>query len=560
MKVYKVPLVFMIPPIISSNTSPDLRLPASTLPQTNIQSALDVLVQHKEKDPWKKEEIQKGLELLKESLSDFSLSKNTYKKIHDVATSLLHLNAKNGGKFIHKDQKALLEHISIASRLRALENPLTKEQAEAVLDQFHEKDNKDLLKKWCLSGLDIRAFLYNPIESRFILKAHLDKVAGYWDHEIKFSEVDQTIHMLIEGTYTNISPFVNSVYLKKMPLVPILSISRDYITDKHDPSKVWEYLPDKGLTLHNPAVWDTLPITGRLSPDEVSYAQEKAALHAQGAENGQYIVELTSLWHKPKESLLGSGLESLKSGEHPWLRIIKPDGTFHCVGFNLGKRMSAPGATSTGVFLSPDPREPFSRTARIITGIKMTEEQYKELVKQIETDQKQAVDFHFLEQNCTKFMQSVVDMLHVEVKDKPVFYSPISEVAFRAIPIGLQKGITSIQKACTPITFSIGEFIPPVIAKIFKVIGTFFRLIGERFLLLITGKQLFYLNKKDIKIQKKDPHNGIPWYKVMTHLNIAAENSLVQTFLPIKLIEWQMQVKGTRVYSGKEKFHNQYKK
>jgi len=551
----------MIPSLTPSPISPEIKTPSTDpVAKKKIQSALDILMQHSAREPWKKEEIQDGLGILKEALADFSFSVTTYQKIHDIATTLLHLKGKDGGKYIPNDQKALLEHLSIASHLRASKEPLTKEQAEKALEQFREKDNKELIERWKKSGLDVRALLYNPEESRFIMKAHLDKAAHYWNHEIRFNEEDKTIHVCIEGEYKDIHPFVNSVYLKKTPLIPISSISHDFITDNDDPFKIWEYMPDRGLTLHNPADWNKLPVTGHLSQEEVAYAQKKATLHAKEAENGQYVVELVSLWKKPKDSALMSGLENIKSGEHPWIRIIKPDGTFYSVGFNLGKKILGPGAISKGVFLSPDPREPFARTARINTGIKINEEQFHSLVHQIEKDQIQEVDFHFLEQNCTKFLQSVVDMLQVETPQKPIFYARVSDVAFRALPTGVQKCFHTIKRVFTPIATLIDSCIPPVVTRIFTTIGTFFTLLGERLLLLFAGKQLFYLNKKDIMVQREDPHKGIPWYRVVTHIQIASENSLVQTFLPIKLIEWQMSIPGTRVYPGSSTFHDQYSK
>lgn len=525
-----------------------------------IQSALDVLAEHSATGPWKKEEVQEGLEILKEAVSDLPFSCETHQKIYTLANTLLQLEEKKGGRFIPHDQKALLEHMTIASTLRSNPEPLTADQMSQVLGQFRSKENQALLKKWKEAGLDLRAFLYNPMESRFILHAHLEKAARYWNDEIRFHEEDMSIHMRIEGEYQDVRSFVHSVHLKKSPLIPISSITRDFITDNEDPAKVWEYMPERGLSLHHSSNWESLPITGQLSPEEVAYAQEKAKLHGKGAENGQYVVELVSLWKKPKKSALSSGVEDLKSGEHPWIRLIKPDGTYYSVGFNLGQKLSLPGAISKGVFLSPDPREPLARTGRVVTGIKITEAQFSTLVQQIETEQRQEVDFHFLEQNCTKFLQSVVDTLQVETPQKPVFYARISEVAFRALPKGVQTGLKAIKRVVKPIGTFLGDFIPPIVVSFFRSIGNFFQYLGERFLLWAAGRQTIYLNKKNIRVQQEDPHRGVPWYRFAEHARIASENSLVQTFLPIKLIEWQMQVFGTRVYEGSTSFHAQYRK
>lgn len=535
-------------------------LPVEAARRQQIQSALDALSQHSATTSWNKEEVQEGLETLKEALSDLPPSLETHRKIYTLANTLLQLTEKQGGRYLPYDQKALVEHMLIASELRSSPDPLSEATMSKVLCQFRTKENQELLKKWQEAGLDVRAFLYNPLESRFILHAHLDKSARYWNDEIRFHEADKSIHMRIEGEYKDIRSFVHSVHLKKTPLIPISSITRDFITDNEDPAKVWEYMPDRGLSLHNAGMWERLPATGRLSPEEVAYAQQKAMLHGNGAETGQYVVELVSLWKKPKKSALLSGVEDLKSGEHPWIRLIKPDGTFYSVGFNLGQKLSLPGSISKGVFLSPDPREPFARTGRVVTGIKINEAQFRTLVKQIETEQQQEVDFHFLEQNCTKFLQSVVDTLQVETPQKPVFYARVSEIAFRALPRGVQKGLTAMNRVIKPIGTFIGDFLPPIIVSFFKAIGNFFQYIGERCLLWVAGRQTIYLNKKSIRVQKEDPHRDVPWYRIGEHARIASENSLVQTFLPIKLIEWQMQVFGTRVYGGSTPFHDQYGK
>ena len=77
-----------------------------------------------------------------------------------------------------------------------------------------------------------------------------------------------------------------------------------------------------------------------------------------------------------------------------------------------------------------------------------------------------------------------------------------------------------------------------------------------------------------MSIENENPHKNVPWYKLVTHINIALDHRLVRSFLPIKVAEWQLAqsvnsegkpcknnegAPCTREFSGKTAFHDQYK-
>lgn len=530
-----LPLTAAFPPVLSITE------------KQQMVDNLTLFMRKIEESSLQKRDIQRGVNLLKEVFSDTSFSIDHSREIYTLATALLQVGSK---------EQALLEHMKIAISLRTSTEPLDEKKMESVLSQFTQKENKQLLSKWKKEKLDIRAFLYNPLESRFVMKMHLDKASHYWSDEIRFSEEDKALSLRINGVFQSLTPFMRAFVIKKEPLIPMASVHRESLVEKTDSSKTWEYLPETGLTPYSSAQWETLPPFGHLSPEEVAYAQKKALLHAKGASEGQYIVEIVAHWRKPNNSFLLSGIQEINSGGHPWIRLIKPDGTWYSVGFNIGKKLAVLGQRTMGVLLAPDPEETIPHTARTVTGIRINEMQFQDLLSHIEETQKQKVDFQYAEQNCTRFIQSVVDCIDLE--EKPFFHVRISEMAFRSLPKAVQKGLTAIKNGLKPFTDAIGQLIPPVIPRIFKLVTTTFQLIGDRLLLFILGKQLFYLNKKELKLRQKDPHAGIPWYHFLTHLQIAADNQLVKAFVPLKVLEWQMKAPGTRVYPGSLPFREQY--
>jgi hypothetical protein len=453
---------------------------------------------------------------------------------------------------------AFAERMETYLRIISMEENLSEASAERIVSSFGSKINKDLVSKWKASNLNLKAFLYHPHLASFVIDSFLPSSARYYGHELRFNKSTNSLECMIEGRYQDLSPLANALVVHQKKLFANCKYTE--ICSRKEPSNTWFYLPTSGLSKWERANWKKLQPCGMLTPEQVACAQEGAKLTAVGAENGKYVIEIVTSWRDSKGNFLTSGVHhTFVSPRHPWIRIIKPDGSFYSVGFHLGGSIDAVGEVTKGVFLTPDTWETLPHSARPITGIKITESQCNDIIREIERYQADETNFQFFDQNCTRFLQFIINLIPLKETDKPVFSASIGEMLFRLQPKFVQKIGLLLNKRMVHLKAFASDFVPPIMYQLATLVSSIFQLILERILLAISGRGLFvYSQRGTFTFEKENPHKGIPWYKVLVHANLALEHRLVQAFAPIKVIEWQMKQSATRVVSGASGFKAQY--
>lgn len=459
---------------------------------------------------------------------------------------------------LSKEEYALLERLHVfaeiqkspAGHARILANPSR---------YFRTPLNKEYLAKWQANGYELDAFLWNPTVPKLIFEGHLHhkmKAYGMMPH---YDPETHKFQIIVDGKYVNADDLAQKITTMEERFFGRRS---HFLVSKENPQETWNFLPEVGLTKWKEREWTKLKPFAHLTVDQITYAQKHALLKAPNPEGKPqpYVIEIVGSWNKYREIPLLSGYQETFSCEHPWIRMIDPKtGALYSIGFNLGERVSPLQPTSVvkGVFRSPDPWETIEYTARPVTGIALTEDQFKDLIAKVEEAQEKEVHFNFIEHNCTKFIEWVVRTFGPEESRGVSFSADISEVFYRVLPRWGRKGtetVTKVQRNVQDVTY---QFIPPIVKDAYELAVAVLRLIVERTIMMISGRWFVYDKQKEFS-DKVDPHAGIPWYHLVTHARIACKEHLIRAFLPRKMYEWQLRQPGTRIYPKGTKLFDQY--
>jgi hypothetical protein len=528
-------------------------------------------------------ELGESLKKARQSLSDRAMSfwrretkeekaarsEMTTKVVRDIASYLSFAKAKSEVTHtinelveliiakkmpLDSEDRALLERERLAMRLR--DNP----EKIHIKNVFRSQINKELLSKWTKAGFPEEAFFWNPTIAPFIFQGHIHNKMKVYGETFEYDAVTHEFKILVDGKLQDVAEIAERVQAKETSFFGHKSTE---LVSKENASEKWNYLPQKGLTVWNDFGWEELSPFASLSENEVAFAQSHA-LRKDGSkgQKGDYVVEILGTIQDYKEYPFVSGYqETFTKYRHAWIRMIAPDGKFYSLGFLRGGVIKPEqlAAMVKGLFRTPDPWETMPYEKLAITGFALNEEDCNVFKAKIQTLQKQEIGFNFIESNCSAFVSWVKDQLAPtrEAGDTVSFAADISEL----VKICLPKTVQTIGKKLSPlwnvVVYYCSEFSPPIMKRIASCALAAIRLIAERTLLAISGRWFSYNKEKEFP-KNDDPHKGIPWWKVMQHINIALEQKLVKVYLPRKVAEWQLAQPQTRVIKANTPLFSQY--
>lgn len=292
-----------------------------------------------------------------------------------------------------------------------------------------------------------------------------------------------------------------------------------------------------------------------------------------------YVLQVVSSWSGPQlqnyYGLADEAEATLLQPQHPWLRLITPEGDVYSVGFNWGKTIGASNLAETveSRFRSPDLWEVLPFNARVVTNIAIDEGQFEKIKADIEKDQTEGLAFNFITQNCSSYISHTLKKIGFDVN----FHVSLKQLVWRSLPKPVKHFVKTIERPWKKITRAVSDVVglitPPAIQWLWKkatkvtktAMNTFTNFSAHALLYLIGGTEGVTKSevKKgfiDRKTNRPEPVLKPKIVKLVESEKMFSENPTDEIYLPRKVIEWQMQQLSTTHLDGRQhkRFYQQF--
>lgn len=434
-----------------------------------------------------------------------------------------------------------------------------------ITDSDLEK-HREFLLKWTRANLPIEIYLANPEEAKLLMKRHLHHQISCYGHEIKIGP-DNHLEILSANKYTPVKELLADLEQGTVCLI-----------SKKD-GKEWVYLPS-GLTEWQTTGWTELRPIARLSDEQLAVTSKRAkelpSPLMSTSERQGYVLQIVSSWGDPLlQNYFGlSGVdETTIQPQHPWLRLITPEGDLYSIGFNWQKSigLSNLAETTESRLRSPDLNETVPFNGRIVTNIAIDEKQFQLIKNDLEKDQGTA--FNFITQNCSAYVSHILKNVGFEA----AFYVNLNELFWRIIPSPVKNFVRTIRKPCRKITkavkYTMKMITPPIIALLMKKTAKIAHTGLNALMNASTNFVLFLIGgRKGVKApevtkgfidpdtNRFPPLQGSETVRLVETKKFFSKTATEKIYLPRKVIEWQMQQKSTTHLDGRShrRFYHQF--
>lgn len=458
-------------------------------------------------------------------------------------------------------------------KARALQNEFVMRELQASTSEIITnevlKEETKQLQRWTREGLPINTYLANPKEAKELLKLHLHHPISYYGHEVRVG-AHNDLEIMCNGTYTRLSTILSDLEWKEARLI-----------SKKNQSE-WNYLPN-GLTQREIVSWKTLEPVTRLSEDQVAIIQKRAQKLTSPlmtpSEKPPYVLQIVSSWSGSlTQKYFGLADEvdtTFIQPQHPWLRLITPEGDLYSVGFNWGKTIGASNLAETvqSRFRSPDLWEALPFNTRVVTNIAIDEHQFEKIKNDIEKDQTEGLAFNFITQNCSTYVAHTLKKIGFDVD----FHVSLKQLIWRSIPKPVKTAVKQMEKPWNKITRFVGDVVgfitPPAITWLWKQTTTIAATALKAFsnfsthviLALIGGTKGVadkevkrgYINHKTNRAETVLQPKIV---RLVTSDKMFSDNPTDEIYLPRKVVEWQMPQSSTTYLDGRthKRFYQQF--
>lgn len=435
--------------------------------------------------------------------------------------------------------------------------------------EAEQKAERAYLSKWERAKLPAKAYHANPSEAKQLIDLHMHHQIAAFGHEVKITS-NGHLEILCNGSYQPVEQVVGHLKAKE----------NAFVSTKDETE--WNYLPDSGLTPWKLLEWTTLDSVAKLGKEELETVQKRAqklSSPLMKQDGGpKYVLQIVSSWYEPKfahNGALGNVDAMVMQPQHPWIRLITPEGNVHIVGFNWGKALTYSNIfeTVTAHLKSPDPVEAVPCISRIVTSIQIDESQFKEIKSDVEEINKNGIAFNFVKQNCTTFIDHIFKKIGMDVK----LHMNSKELIWNCLPNPVQNIFSAIAAPCKKVAEVAGDIFkmltPPIVRKAAKAVsdavGSVFASlynVPKNALLMAFGANRGvcghevgngFFNRVTNMPQELKKYKAVRMISDVKHFFM---NNLSEIFLPRKLVEWQMLQPSTTHVDGREfnRFRQQF--
>ncbi|MBS0654627.1 MAG: hypothetical protein JSR46_02520 [Verrucomicrobia bacterium] len=395
-------------------------------------------------------------------------------------------------------------------------------------------EEKKHIERWKRSGLPVETYHANPKEAKELMKMHLHHCISYYGHEVKIG-ASSGLEILCDGTYTPFSTILND-------------------------TSEWNYLPN-GLTKRSLVNWHTFEPITRLTAAEVSAVQQRAVKLPSPlmtpSEKPPHVLQIVSSWSEPLLPkycpCTDEADAQLNQPQHPWLRLMTPEGDLYSAGFNWGKTLGATNIAETveSRFRSPDLWEALPFNARIVTNIAISEEQFEVIKHDIQQGHTEGLAFNFVTQNCSTYISHTLKKLGFT----PKFHMSLGELFWKSLP---KPAILTVQFMCDAISL----LTPPLVSKIVAVALDRLKSAAAYLLAALLGGTTG-VTKAQVKhgfIDKETNRPAVVQESQVIQL-CDLSNPTDEIYLPRKVVEWLMLQPSTVYLNGREpnRFYEQFR-
>lgn len=332
----------------------------------------------------------------------------------------------NDSKF-HEERLSTLasvvaQVISAQQRLSiavAAEDPTLKMARSLLKDLQRKRINTtalEILKKEVIAaklGISSNTLDHNPGLQKFTELYHLERYLLRYNHALHIDPTTQKASIIKEGNF--------------QPWEQVLEETKTWLPFSNKPQLAWIYGPD-----------------GVQNKDMYEWKKLKPFIKADPADwNHQYVFEFCACYNP----------NSIKNGNHSWLRLKTPTGDIYSVGLYRPDKVSfydnlkAPLRIKPGYLMQPDVSE-FWDFAISTIDFTITEENFLKIKEAIETDKKnEDLVFQLFNNNCLLYCKKLAMMSGVDLPTSqtalhfivpPSIFSPVSKF-MNTLPTFIQK-------------------------------------------------------------------------------------------------------------------------
>lgn len=490
----------------------------------------------------------------------------------------------------------------LRNRMKRDGSILSPESGDICIKQLQPANQKYFAswKKYVGEKMDNRAFLYNCELSSFLQKTSICHAIRFYRHPFFFDEKTGNVCALVDGKVEqDLERIARRLKITGISVFPFKP--RRMLVSFHNKDEHWAYLPTLGLTKWDSEYFQELKPCARMTNVHVKWVQQHAIMATTEAldqekkyqENAGHNTEIkhTVVLEVITSKSVVKSIPPLLDGmydlwvipRHPYIRITTPSGFYYCFGFNRRFIKEPDGSIHLcGGFISPDPVETQRYAQKIITGIRISTEQFYQVISIVNKwQQKGNVRFHILDHNCSSFIESIFKQLLQNSPHfpKPRFRANVAEAAFLIQPkswrckeMELAMGMEHIKDMLTDLT-------PPILNRTTEFLMKQTRLILSSCMHRalqhpnVSALDRAPFQKTDDSAEKtespvvmiEDNKGKLDVAKGETDEKQQQEKPIknhdkheMPIFLPCKVTKWQMRLEGTRVVDGKCNFWEQY--
>lgn len=282
-------------------------------------------------------------------------------------------------------------------------------------DIFQTATNQKNFSRWTKYGHSKKVFVEHFEFANFLMKSHIVSAMPTWG--VKVINNENGPSLLVNGKQVHWDEIKDSIELKYHP-----EISRYRMYDK-DTNRPMEYLgAGQGLVICDRYKCDSLPCAEEIRQEEVKHLQTLASKYTRPSEIDQqpdpevqatrnYVLQVITSENKAGP---GNFAQTFQKSNHPFLKLISPDGQVKVVGFVRLNLNLNPLKHGRGGVDSPDIGDFVYSGPQHLTNIAIDEkeaENFKKLC--IDLMNEENLTFNFRGQNCTSFVKYVLEDLNL---------------------------------------------------------------------------------------------------------------------------------------------------
>lgn len=340
-------------------------------------------------------------------------------------------------------------------------------------DIYLRETNECLLSKWSYYGFDESIFKDYPEFAQFLINSTLASQIKVTRDTIQ--KINNLPCILVEGKWTSFEDLVTRFEYK------YVEEFNEVLLHEKDTGKIFSYL-DRGLGLEHYHPYKeglNRPIS-RIGKDDyhktLAAAQKfvrngDAALQEPNKDRS-YIFQIVSNSFNldTNHPIVGNYRKEMSNSQHPYIRMINPEGDVFEIGYMLGEKLAQPLNTTKGRFRSIDPYEFIQFDQRYVTNVAITREEFEKARDYSNTylNSSTAPSFNFMQQNCTVFTRNIFQAATgIRVPTE----RSIFKVAAAITPEFIKKIGRAISRCVLSIARPIAKIIPNCIKNGFNELG-----------------------------------------------------------------------------------------